>query len=69
MVLQRTESLHFLQPEVAARARELFGQAYNIQMDLGTGFAAAQFVATFLMWTRENPGVQDRQDVAGMDAE
>lgn len=51
-VLQRTESLRLFQPEVASRSRELFGHAYNMQMDLGTGFATAQLVASLLMWTR-----------------
>ncbi|KAH8730006.1 major facilitator superfamily domain-containing protein, partial [Phaeosphaeriaceae sp. PMI808] len=53
-ILERTEAIHLLQDSVAIAAREVFGKAYNLQMNLATGLAAAQLLGTALMWTREN---------------
>ncbi|OTB15832.1 hypothetical protein K445DRAFT_300593 [Daldinia sp. EC12] len=54
LILERTEALRLLDRETARSAREVFAKGYNLQMDLGTGLAAAQIPATLLMWTWKN---------------
>ena len=51
LIMQRTDQIYMLQPNIAVIVRQIFGRAYNLQMYLATGFAAAQLPATALMWT------------------
>ncbi|KAI1804893.1 MFS general substrate transporter [Daldinia bambusicola] len=62
LILERTEALHLLDGEVARRAREVFGNGYNLQMDLGIGLAAAQIPATLLMWTWQNYSKEELEE-------
>lgn len=54
LILKRTEKIHLLQDDVALAAREVFGEAYNLQIDLATGFVVAQLPSTAMMWTAQN---------------
>lgn len=55
MLLQRTETMLLLAPDRLLQARELFGKAYNTQMYVGIGLAAAQIPILGMMWTNAMP--------------
>lgn len=52
-IFQRTGAVALLPEAKQETVRALFGEAYNTQMRILIGFAAAQIPATLLMWTKE----------------
>jgi hypothetical protein len=52
-LLERTELVQELPPDTLERVRALFGEAYNLQVKVLIGFAAAKVPVTALMWTNQ----------------
>jgi hypothetical protein len=52
-LLERTELIQQLPPDTLDRVRTLFGEAYNLQVKVLIGFAAAKLPVTALMWTKQ----------------
>jgi hypothetical protein len=52
-LLERTETMHLLSGEEAAQVRRIFGDAYNRQMYLAVGLAAACLPAAAMAWSRQ----------------
>jgi hypothetical protein len=52
-LLERTELIQQLPPDTLERVRMLFGEAYNLQVKVLIGFAAAKLPVTALMWTNQ----------------
>ncbi|KAL1801393.1 hypothetical protein ACET3X_001735 [Alternaria dauci] len=50
-LLERTELAQHLSPDTLERVRMVFGEAYNLQVKVLIGFAAAKVPVTGLMWT------------------
>ncbi|KAI4642949.1 hypothetical protein J4E93_007018 [Alternaria ventricosa] len=50
-LLERTELVQSLSPETLERVRQVFGEAYNLQVKVLIGFAAAKVPVTGMMWT------------------
>ncbi|KAI4685845.1 uncharacterized protein J4E88_003682 [Alternaria novae-zelandiae] len=50
-LLERTELVQTLSPETLERVRQLFGEAYNLQVKVLIGFAVAKVPVTGMMWT------------------
>jgi hypothetical protein len=50
-LLEKTEIVRTLDPDVATNVRSLFGKAYNLQVRILIGFAVAKLPVTALMWT------------------
>jgi hypothetical protein len=57
LLLQRTESIKELPLDTAEKVRTLFGEAYNLQITILIGFAAAKIPVTALMWTSQRSDV------------
>jgi hypothetical protein len=53
LLLQRTEAIHMIPPETLSSVRDIFGKAFNQQMYMGVGLAAAQVPFVAMMWTKE----------------
>lgn len=51
LVLQKTETIKELSADTALQVRTIFGDAYNLQIMIMIGFAAAKIPVTALMWT------------------
>ncbi|KAI4611836.1 uncharacterized protein J4E87_010438 [Alternaria ethzedia] len=50
-LLERTELVQTLSPETLERVRQVFGEAYNLQVKVLIGFAVAKVPVTGMMWT------------------
>ncbi|KAF2256481.1 MFS general substrate transporter [Trematosphaeria pertusa] len=50
-VLEKTENMYSLPIEVREGVKAVFGKSFNLQIKMVIGFSAAQFPATWLMWT------------------
>lgn len=48
---ERTELVQTLSPETLERVRQVFGEAYNLQVKVLIGFAVAKVPVTGMMWT------------------
>ncbi|OJI85991.1 hypothetical protein ASPTUDRAFT_922461 [Aspergillus tubingensis CBS 134.48] len=55
-----TQLINALTPELQSRVREVYAEAYSLQMKLIGGFSAAQFLALVLMWKRQNVRIVKR---------
>jgi hypothetical protein len=53
LLLDRTETIITLPPDQQVVVRELFGIAYNRQMNILIGIAAAQVLVSLLQWKRK----------------
>jgi hypothetical protein len=60
IILEQTGAIDMLQDAVFMRVRWTFGKAYNLQMYLAIGFAAAQLPATALVWTSKDYSQPDQ---------
>ncbi|KAI3010430.1 hypothetical protein CBS147346_1643 [Aspergillus niger] len=49
-----TQLINTLTPEIQTRVREVYAEAYSMQMKMVGGFSAAQFLALGLVWRRQN---------------
>jgi hypothetical protein len=52
-LLERTDLIQQLPPDTLERVRMLFRKAYNLQVKVLIGFAAAKLPVTALMWTNQ----------------
>ena len=52
-LLEKTETVNLLAPEALVRVKNLFGEAYNLQIKVLIGFAVAKLPVTALMWTNQ----------------
>jgi hypothetical protein len=68
-ILERTETIHLLKDITAQQTREVFGRAYNLQMYLAIGLAAAQLPTTMLMWTQKTFTQSEKTESHGTDIE
>ncbi|KAI4909408.1 hypothetical protein J4E90_008105 [Alternaria incomplexa] len=50
-LLEKTELVQTLSPEMLERVRQVFGEAYNLQVKVLIGFAVAKVPVTGMMWT------------------
>jgi len=50
-LLEKTELVQTLSPETLERVRQVFGEAYNLQVKVLIGFAIAKVPVTGMMWT------------------
>lgn len=57
LVLEKTETVKILPPDIAEKVRTLFGEGYNLQITILIGFAAAKIPVTALMWTNQRSDV------------
>ncbi|GLB04249.1 hypothetical protein AtubIFM57258_009965 [Aspergillus tubingensis] len=55
-----TQLISTLTPEMQSRVREVYAQAYSMQMKMVGGFSAAQFLALALVWKRQNVRIVKR---------
>ena len=51
-ILQSTNTITTLPPNLQLGVRTVFGEKYNLQMKIMIGLAVAQIPATLLMWTK-----------------
>lgn len=51
LILEKTETIKELSADIALQVHTIFGEAYNLQIMIMIGFAAAKVPVTALMWT------------------
>ena len=52
-LLKSADAIALFTPEAQIGIRSVFANSYNIQMKILAGFAAAQILATFIMWQKK----------------